>query len=151
MNSVRFRSRRNEFVPLLHILPYRKFKITESEDDLSDSRRGSFREGDFTSAISCHEQSRIGQKLVETRSVSSSNRSFRQIPVFSRRRSRHVSASLRNGSSERIGAEYDNAILGSDSVCGRLGLQAVAPDHRITPPVDQWIDTEGEIPRIGPA
>jgi hypothetical protein len=112
---------------------------------------GVFREGDFVSAKACHESLRICRKLVESRSVSGSNRSFSQIPVFSRARSRHVSDSLRGGFSPSFGAERGREVSGSEFFGGKPGRQAVTPLQGIAPSVEERVVAEGKVPRLGPA
>ncbi len=73
------------------------------------------------------------RKLIEARSVSGPNRSFRQIPVFSPAQLRHTLASLCEGFSARLSAESGRAVPGSGFGGGKLGWQAVAPGHGITP------------------
>ena len=91
------------------------------------------------------------RRLIEARSVSGPNQSFRQIPVFSPAQLRHTLSPLCEGFSARLNTESGRAVSDSDFGGGKLGWQAVAPDHGITPSIDERIVTEGEVPRLGPA
>jgi len=91
------------------------------------------------------------RKLIETRSMSGPNWSFRQIPVFPTARSRYTPAFLCEGFSARLSAESGREVPGSGFNYGKLGWQAVAPGHGISPAVDERIDTEGEVQPLGPA
>jgi hypothetical protein len=86
------------------------------------------------------------RKLIETLSVSVPNRSLFSPGAIAT----HADLSARY-------FQHDSApnpvvrFLAAECSFGKLGPQAVAPGHGISPSVDERVDTEGEIQPIGPA